>query len=58
MSNDWGADVFLSIHHNAGGGDGYELIHSIYAGEGLELSEFIGLEFDKLDKTVIATGEL
>jgi N-acetylmuramoyl-L-alanine amidase len=23
-ANDWGADLFVSIHFNAGGGDGYE----------------------------------
>jgi N-acetylmuramoyl-L-alanine amidase len=28
-ANSWGADLFVSIHFNAGGGDGYEaLVHS------------------------------
>lgn len=25
-ANDWGADLFVSIHNNAGGGDGYEAL--------------------------------
>lgn len=28
-ANAWGADVVLSIHNNAGGGDGFEAYHSI-----------------------------
>ena len=48
MANDWNADYFISIHHNAGGGDGYEIIHSIYVGKGTDLANAIGIEFDKL----------
>lgn len=40
-------DLFISIHHNAGGGDGYEVIHSVYHGVGRELAECIGAEFAK-----------
>lgn len=47
MANAWGADYFISVHHNAGGGDGYEVIHSIYAGEGKALAEAIGEKFSK-----------
>lgn len=47
MANVWGADYFISVHHNAGGGDGYEVIHSIYAGAGKALAEAIGKEFSK-----------
>lgn len=47
MANAWGANYFISIHHNAGGGDGYEVIHSICAGEGKALAEAIGGEFSK-----------
>ena len=38
MSNEWGAKYFVSIHHNAGGGDRGEVIHSICRGKGLELA--------------------
>ena len=51
MANDWNADYFISIHHNAGGGVGYEIIHSIYVGKGVDLSNAIGAEFDKLGQT-------
>lgn len=47
MANQWGADYFISIHHNAGGGDGYEVIHSIYHGKGEQLAQAVGKEFDK-----------
>jgi len=32
LSNAWGPDFFVSIHYNAGGGDGVEAIHSIFHG--------------------------
>jgi len=47
MANQWGADFFISVHYNAGGGDGYEVIHSIYHGKGEQLAQAIGKEFDK-----------
>ncbi len=47
MANSWGADYFISIHHNSGGGDGYEVIHSIFEGEGKRLALAIAEEFDK-----------
>jgi len=49
LANNWGADYFISIHHNAGGGDGWEIIHTIHThqSEGDELAEAIGKEFTK-----------
>ena len=49
MANSWGADYFIGIHHNAGGGDGWEIIHTIHTkqSEGDELAEAIGKEFTK-----------
>jgi N-acetylmuramoyl-L-alanine amidase len=49
MANIWGADFFISIHHNAGGGDGFELIHTIHTlySQGDELANAIGQEFLK-----------
>lgn len=38
-ANRWGANYFVSIHHNAGGGDGIEAIHTIYAGKGEQLAK-------------------
>lgn len=49
MANAWGANYFISVHHNAGGGDGWEVIHTIHtkASEGDELADAIGKEFTK-----------
>lgn len=47
-ANEWKADLALDIHHNAGGGDGWEIIHSIHQKFGKELAEKIGEEFTKL----------
>lgn len=38
--------VFISLHHNAGGGDRGEYIHSIYRGKGQTLAECIGSEME------------
>jgi len=38
MANSWNANYFVSIHYNAGGGDGAEAIHSIYRGLGEHLA--------------------
>ncbi len=48
MANDWGADYFVSVHHNAGGGDGYEVIHSIYYGVGTKMAESVAAGFASL----------
>lgn len=48
LANQWGADLFVSIHHNAGGGIGYEVIHSIFHGKGMELAKIIANEFEKI----------
>lgn len=40
-ANSWGADLFISGHYNAGGGDGAETIHSIYHGEGEKLAQTV-----------------
>lgn len=41
MANDFKADRFVSIHSNAGGGDGAEAIHSIFYGNGTEMAKSI-----------------
>lgn len=38
--------VFISLHHNAGGGDRGEYIHSIYRGKGLALATSIANEME------------
>lgn len=44
MANNLKADCFVSIHHNAGGGDRGEYIHSIVADMGKSLANHIGDE--------------
>lgn len=46
QANQWGANYFISIHHNAGGGNGYELIHAKTGKKGKQISEKIGAEFE------------
>lgn len=50
MANEWGADYFISLHHNAGGGIGYEIIHAVAYGKGTELANAIGQVFDSIDR--------
>lgn len=39
--------IFISVHHNAGGGDRGEYIYSIHGGAGKEIAESIGIELNK-----------
>lgn len=41
MANDFGADLALDIHNNAGGGDGAEVYHTYRGGTGKTLAENI-----------------
>lgn len=52
MANRWDADIFISIHHNAGGGVGAEVIHSIYLGEGKKLADKVATEFKSIGQNV------
>lgn len=45
-ANDWGADLFVSIHNNAGGGDGYEAL--VYS----EKNEELGKIFERYVKDI------
>ncbi len=47
-SDNFKADYFVSIHHNAGGGDGYEVIHSMIGGDGEELADAIVKRFAEI----------
>ena len=47
-ANNWGADLALDIHNNAGGGDGAEVYHSINYGTGKELADNILDEIKKI----------
>lgn len=55
-ANVWGADLLLSVHHNAGGGQRGEVIHSIRNGS-LKLANAIelGLKASGQNKVVVRT---
>lgn len=39
--NSWGADIALSFHNNAGGGDGFEVWHAVGSSNGIKLGRCI-----------------
>ena len=47
-ANDWGADLAVSIHNNAGGGDGFEVYHHYGGGTGKTLAANIEAEVKKI----------
>lgn len=51
-ANNFKADYTVSIHHNAGGGDGGEAIHSIFLGEGKELADLVVEEFAAIGQNI------
>ncbi|MBW2002991.1 MAG: N-acetylmuramoyl-L-alanine amidase [Deltaproteobacteria bacterium] len=56
MANEWGADVFISIHHNASlsQAKGAELIHTIWTdkSQGDEIAEMIAEEFKAIGQNI------
>lgn len=51
-----GSELFISIHHNAGGGIGWEVIYEVDDKETKKLAECIGKEFTKNDRPKHGTG--
>lgn len=47
-ANNWGADLVISIHNNAGGGDGFEVYHTVGGGKGKNLAQNIEAEVKKI----------
>ena len=47
-ANSWGADLVISIHNNAGGGDGFEVYHTVGGGRGKILAQNIEAEVKKI----------
>lgn len=50
-ANAWGADLFICIHYNAGGGDRGEVIYSVYGGAGKDIAQFVKQELMVLGQT-------
>ena len=49
IANIMGANLFVSIHHNAGGGDGYEVYFYKGSDKGNKLANLISAEFVKMN---------
>lgn len=47
-ANEWGADLALDIHNNAGGGNGAEVFHSVSYGTGADLAKNILAELEAI----------
>lgn len=47
-ANEWGADLVVSLHNNAGGGDGFEVYCSVSGGTGRTLAKNIEAEVKKI----------
>jgi N-acetylmuramoyl-L-alanine amidase len=50
MANSWGADYFMSIHHNGGGGIGYEIYRSIRPDASLAMAQAIAAQYEKIGR--------
>lgn len=48
ISNNAKADYFISIHHNAGGGHGYEVIYALCGGKSLQLANNVAAQYDAI----------
>ena len=46
--NKWGADLAISVHNNAGGGDGFEIYHSLVGGKSRTLAKNIETEVKEI----------
>ena len=49
--NEAKVDFAISIHHNAGGGHGYEVIHNLKKAKSKDVAMLIAAEFKKLNQT-------
>lgn len=47
-ANAWGADLAVSLHNNAGGGDGFEVYYSVVGGKSKTLAKNIEKEVKKI----------
>lgn len=55
-ANRLAGDCLVSVHHNAGGGSGFEVIYSVRGGASKKLAEYVAEEFLKLGQTKHGLG--
>jgi N-acetylmuramoyl-L-alanine amidase len=51
LINAFNPDIAISVHHNAGGGQGYDVIHNVAKSESYTLAIMIAREFELLKQT-------
>lgn len=56
MANNFKADLFISVHHNAGGGIGYEVIYSVIGGKGKTFASILAKEFQTIGQVPHGLG--
>lgn len=56
ISNAFGADLFYSFHHNAGGGDGFEVYHYENSIHGIRAANLLAAEFKALGQNMRFVG--
>lgn len=55
-ANNWGADLYVSLHHNAGGGVGFEVYHSIHRGKGAVFAGILAEEYKNIGQIPHGAG--
>ena len=55
LANNWNADLFVSVHYNAGGGDRGEVIHSINVGVGQDVALKIADGMKSIGQSIVKT---
>ena len=56
IAKDRKADLFISIHHNAGGGKGYEIYHHIKEDGGHKFSDLLAKEYESIGQVRHGAG--
>jgi N-acetylmuramoyl-L-alanine amidase len=53
MANEWGADIVIAVHHNAGMGTGFDIIHTVFTDSSIgdELAIIVASKFEELGQT-------
>jgi N-acetylmuramoyl-L-alanine amidase len=51
IGHEWGMEFLISIHHNAGGGTGYEIIKSLFSPYSAKMADCIANQFNAIGQT-------
>jgi len=56
VAEQWGADILVSVHHNAGGGVGFEIYRSVKGTKDDELAELLKAQFKTIGQVQHGAG--